>query len=87
MNLSLSDINGEILAVSQFTLAGSIRKGRRPSFDRAEQPERAKVIFDYYVRLLKEKGIKVETGVFKAMMDVHLVNDGPVTFILKTTKS
>ncbi|MFW6131979.1 MAG: D-aminoacyl-tRNA deacylase [Candidatus Aminicenantaceae bacterium] len=82
MNLSLLDIEGEILAISQFTLAGSISKGRRPSFDKAEHPERAKVIFDYYVKLLRERGIKVETGVFKELMDVHIENDGPVTFIL-----
>jgi D-tyrosyl-tRNA(Tyr) deacylase len=84
MNLSLLDIQGEVLAVSQFTLAGSTRKGRRPSFDKAEAPERAEKLFDYFVGLIRQRGIKVETGVFQAMMDVHLINDGPVTFILQS---
>jgi len=82
MNLSLLDVGGGVLAVSQFTLAGSIRKGRRPSFDRAEVPQSAAVLFDYFVELLQAKGVEVATGVFGAMMDVHLINDGPVTFIL-----
>ena len=82
MNLSLLDIGGGVLAVSQFTLAGSIRKGRRPSFDRAEDPQSAAALFDYFVELLQAKGVEVATGVFGAMMDVHLINDGPVTFIL-----
>ncbi len=82
MNLSLLDIGGEVLAVSQFTLAGCIRKGRRPSFDRAEPPRSAAVLFDYFVGRLREQGVEVATGVFGAMMDVRLINDGPVTFIL-----
>ncbi len=82
MNLSLLDIGGGVLAVSQFTLAGCIRKGRRPSFDRAEPPRSAEVLFDYFVGRLREQGVKVATGVFGAMMDVRLINDGPVTFIL-----
>jgi D-tyrosyl-tRNA(Tyr) deacylase len=82
MNLSLLDIGGGVLAVSQFTLAGSIGKGRRPSFDRAEPPQSAAVLFDYFVDRLREQGLEVATGVFGAMMDVHLINDGPVTFIL-----
>ena len=82
MNLSLLDIGGGVLAVSQFTLAGCIRKGRRPSFDRAEPPRSAAVLFDYFVGSLREQGVEVATGVFGAMMDVRLINDGPVTFIL-----
>ena len=82
MNLSLVETGGNILAVSQFTLAASIKKGRRPSFDQAESPELAARLFNYFVERLKTSGLKVETGVFQAMMDVYLVNDGPVTFIL-----
>ncbi len=84
MNLSLSDIRGEVLAVSQFTLASSLKKGRRPSFDKAEEPEKAEKLFNYFVELIKQRGIEVKTGVFQAMMDVHLINDGPVTFILES---
>jgi len=83
MNRSLLDINGEVLAVSQFTLAGSVKKGRRPSFDGAELPERAKVLFDRFVELLREMGIVVQTGLFGAMMEVCLINDGPVTFVIE----
>ncbi len=82
MNLSLADIGGEVLAVSQFTLAGSVRKGRRPSFDGAEEPGRAEVLFSYYVEALRKRGLCVETGVFRAMMSVRITNDGPVTFVL-----
>lgn len=83
MNMSLLEVKGEILAVSQFTLAGSLEKGRRPSFDNAEIPERAEVLFKKFVEVLKNKGVKVETGEFGAIMDVYLINDGPVTFILE----
>jgi len=83
MNLSLLDIQGEVLAVSQFTLAGSLKKGRRPSFDNAEEPERAERLFRYFIDLIKQRGVKVETGIFGALMEVRLVNDGPVTFILE----
>jgi len=87
MNLSLSDMGGEVLAVSQFTLAGSLKKGRRPSFDKAEFPDRARRMFDYFVDCVRELGIPVKTGEFAAVMDVALVNDGPVTFILESHKS
>lgn len=87
MNKSLSEIRGGVLAVSQFTLAGSTKKGRRPSFDRAELPERAEQLFRYFVDLIRQKGIKIETGVFGSLMDVSMVNDGPVTFILEKKKS
>jgi D-tyrosyl-tRNA(Tyr) deacylase len=83
MNRSLLDIKGEVLAVSQFTLAGSVKKGRRPSFDGAELPERAKVLFDRFVEMLREMGVVVQTGLFGAMMEVRLVNDGPVTFVIE----
>jgi len=86
MNLSLLDVHGEVLAVSQFTLAGSLKKGRRPSFDNAEEPEKAERLFRYFVDLIKQRGVKVETGVFGALMEVRLVNDGPVTFILEKNK-
>jgi len=82
MNLSLAETEGEVLAVSQFTLAASVRKGRRPSFDGAEEPGRAAELFDYFVGALEALGVTVETGVFQALMEVHIVNDGPVTFIL-----
>lgn len=81
INRDLRDIGGAILAVSQFTLAGSIDRGRRPSFDRAEEPERGRELFDRFVRELGSDGIPVQTGRFRAMMIVSLENDGPVTFI------
>ena len=82
MNLSLLDIGGGVLAVSQFTLAGSLRKGRRPSFDRAEAPEAAAALFDYFVECLRDKGVEVATGLLRAILDVRLGKAGPVTFIL-----
>ncbi len=79
MNLSVADVKGSVLVVSQFTLAASTRKGNRPSFDSAETPERAKAMYEDFVRRMRDSGFPVETGVFAAMMDVSLVNDGPVT--------
>jgi len=84
MNLSLRDVEGQALAVSQFTLAASVRKGRRPSFDGAEEPAKAAEIFGAFVADLRACGVKVETGVFQALMKVRLTNDGPVTFILES---
>lgn len=82
MNRDVSEAGGEILAVSQFTLAGSIAKGRRPSFDNAEEPGRARELFDLFLRELASTGIIVKTGRFREMMIVSLENDGPVTFVL-----
>jgi len=83
MNLSVQDIKGEILIVSQFTLAGDCKKGTRPSFDKAELPQKAKELYEYFTEQIKDKNIPVKTGVFGAMMDVELINDGPVTFMLE----
>ena len=82
MNRDVADAGGSILAVSQFTLAGSIAKGRRPSFDSAEEPSRARELFDVFVRELGATGIVVKTGRFREAMIVALENDGPVTFVL-----
>ena len=81
MNRDVTEAGGAILAVSQFTLAGSIAKGRRPSFDNAEEPERARTMFELFVRELASTGIEVKTGRFREMMIVSLENDGPVTFV------
>ncbi|HTG00177.1 MAG TPA: D-aminoacyl-tRNA deacylase [Nitrospirota bacterium] len=82
MNLSVLDSRGEALVVSQFTLAAATRKGNRPSFDEAEAPEQAKEMYEMFIERLKGTGIPVQSGVFAAMMDVSLVNDGPVTIWL-----
>ena len=82
MNLSIQDIKGEILVVSQFTLAGNCKKGTRPSFDNAELPDKANKLYEEFCEVLSES-VPVKTGVFGAMMDVALINDGPVTFILE----
>ncbi|HEX7191170.1 MAG TPA: D-aminoacyl-tRNA deacylase [Thermoanaerobaculia bacterium] len=83
MNRDVADVGGEILAVSQFTLAGSIARGRRPSFDNAEEPERARDLFSRFVTELGASGIVVKTGRFREMMVVSLENNGPVTFVLE----
>ncbi|MCX7845223.1 MAG: D-aminoacyl-tRNA deacylase [Dictyoglomaceae bacterium] len=82
MNLSLKDINGEILVVSQFTLLGDYRRGRRPSFSDSADPEKARDFYNKFINYLVEKGERVATGIFQAYMEVELVNDGPVTFII-----
>lgn len=84
MNLSLLDVGGEMLVVSQFTLLGDCRKGRRPSFIAAAGPEQGNALYEYFVDCIRQKGITVATGRFGAMMDVSLVNDGPVTLILES---
>lgn len=83
MNKSIVDISGEILVVSQFTLAGDCKKGTRPSFDRAENPQRANELYLYFTERIEQKNIPTKTGVFGAMMDIELLNDGPVTFMVE----
>ena len=83
MNLSVTEAGGAILVVSQFTLYGDAEKGRRPSFVDAARPEQATPLYERFVALLRERGVHVETGEFGAMMDVELVNDGPVTMMLQ----
>ena len=84
MNRDVAEAGGSILAVSQFTLAGSIARGRRPSFDNAEEPERARELFELFLRELASTGIPVKSGRFREMMNVELQNDGPVTFVYDT---
>jgi D-tyrosyl-tRNA(Tyr) deacylase len=86
MNRSLAEAGGAILCVSQFTLLGDCRKGRRPSYARAAAPEAAKPLFDALVAALRARGARVETGEFQAMMEVELVNDGPVTLLLDSER-
>ena len=83
MNKSLEDINGSILLISQFTLYAATRKGRRPSFDAAARPEVAEPLYEYFIQKLRSRGIKVETGVFGAYMQVEIHNDGPVTMMVE----
>ena len=83
MNLSLNDVDGEALVVSQFTLYGNCRKGRRPSYTNAAPPDKGEMLYDYFVEKMRGHARVVQTGIFGAMMDVELVNDGPVTIILE----
>lgn len=86
MNLSIQDKSGEMLVVSQFTLFGDVRRGKRPSFDGAARPDEAKRLYEYFVSKIRAAGIRCETGRFQAMMDVELVNQGPVTILLDSEK-
>jgi len=87
MNLSLQDVGGQLLVVSQFTLFGDVRRGKRPSFGDAAQPEQANELYETFVQRAKENDIHVQTGVFQADMQVSLVNDGPVTILLDSKKT
>lgn len=84
MNLSLAETGGSLLVVSQFTLYGDTRKGRRPSFDQAARPEPAQRLYEHFVELARAQGVRTETGVFQATMSVGLVNEGPVTFVMES---
>jgi D-tyrosyl-tRNA(Tyr) deacylase len=87
MNLPLSDVNGAMLVVSQFTLYGDTRRGKRPSFDAAGPPEKARELYEYFVGRVRAAGLRCETGVFQASMQVELVNQGPVTILLDSNKT
>ena len=86
MNLSVADAGGAVLAVSQFTLFGDVRRGKRPSFDAAARPERAKELYEYFVERVRASGLRCEVGRFQAAMDVELINSGPVTILLDSKK-
>jgi D-tyrosyl-tRNA(Tyr) deacylase len=86
MNRNVREAGGSLLIVSQFTLYGDCRRGRRPSFDRAAAPEQAQDLYNYFVESLKRGPVPVETGVFQAMMQVHIVNDGPVTILIDSAE-
>lgn len=83
MNLGLKDVGGSVLLISQFTLYGDASKGRRPSFTEAARPEKAIPLYEYFIKKIRETGIKVEAGIFGAMMEVNLTNSGPVTILIE----
>jgi len=87
MNRAVGEIGGAVLVVSQFTLLGDVRRGKRPSFDAAARPEAARRLYEYFVEELRARGLRCETGRFQEMMEVELVNDGPVTILLDSEKS
>jgi D-aminoacyl-tRNA deacylase len=87
MNLSVQDSGGAVLVVSQFTLYGDVRRGKRPSFDAAARPEEAERLYEHFVSKIRSAGLRCETGRFQAMMEVELVNSGPVTILLDSEKS
>jgi len=87
MNLSLLEVGGELLVISQFTLYADCRKGRRPSFTDASAPDDAQKLYDYFVGAARTRGVKVATGIFQAIMEVELVNSGPVTILLDSSKN
>jgi D-tyrosyl-tRNA(Tyr) deacylase len=87
MNLDTAAVSGGILVVSQFTLYGDVRRGKRPSFDAAAQPERGRQLYEYFVERIRDVGLPCQTGRFQEMMQVELVNDGPVTILLDSTKT
>src|ERR1700760_2599876 len=86
MNLNVADVGGAVLAISQFTLYGDVRRGKRPSFDNAARPELARRLYEYFVGRIRAAGLRCETGQFQAMMEVELVNSGPVTILLDSEK-
>jgi D-tyrosyl-tRNA(Tyr) deacylase len=86
MNLSIQEAGGSLLLVSQFTLYGDVRRGRRPSFDRAAAPEQARALYEYFAEVVRARGVRAETGVFQANMQVELVNEGPVTILIDSEK-
>jgi D-aminoacyl-tRNA deacylase len=87
MNLSVDDVKGAVLVVSQFTLYGDVRRGKRPSFDDAAPPQQAKELYEYFVEKIRATGLSCETGRFQATMQVELINDGPVTILLDSAKA
>ena len=87
MNRAVTEIGGAVLVVSQFTLYGDVRRGKRPSFDAAAPPQKARELYQYFVERLRHAGLQCETGQFQEMMQIELVNDGPVTILLDSTKA
>ena len=87
MNRAVGEVQGSVLVVSQFTLYGDVRRGKRPSFDAAAPPEKARTLYEYFVARIRAAGLRCETGEFQEMMQVELVNDGPVTILLDSSKA